>query len=201
METEEQQRLYVLIPPSPLFAAHWSFFLPQSCSYDPVKKRYQESTKGRRIHVSGDRLNGFTLEIIRDYDVSKHRSVGTRGCEIGIVPAKHLEADPDKPNDEQRLKHKDDDEGGGYMDNKPLDAFERVCVEVQAPGPSLNSARQDANVSNGKRTKTEVRDCQWWVRQVVNLLEEREMVLPLPRNGSASSSKKPSELAASLPMH
>lgn len=201
MSTGDQQRLYVVIPPSPLFAAHWSFFLPQHCSYDPVKKRYEESNKGRRIHVSGDRLNGFALEIIRDYSVSKHRSVGSRRYPVGILSSNCLQSTEGDPDVGQCHKNKDDDEGGGYIDNQAVDSFETICLEVEAPGPSLRSAQQGANATDGRRLKVEVRDCQWWVRQVVGVLEERGLLAPLPANGNSSPSKMPSALVASLPVH
>ena len=51
--------LYVHVYPSPLFAAHWSFFLP---------RQNPKSEIGDRIHVTGDRLNGFEYEYIRDYN-------------------------------------------------------------------------------------------------------------------------------------
>lgn len=73
--------LYILIPPCPLFAAHWSLFI-----HDPLNTDTRtESDQGRRIHVSGDRLNGFHLEIIRNYNVRQHRGVGSRRFAIGRV--------------------------------------------------------------------------------------------------------------------
>lgn len=183
--------LYVVIPPSALFAAHWSFFIPELLPFDPITKRHEEAKLGRRIHATGDRLNGFKLEIIRNYDISKHRSVGTRRFAIGLLPSKYLQSVRIPASEGLR---KDDDEGGGYVDNEPTDDFEKLCVEVETPGPSLNSAQ-----SNGRRVKSEVKDCQWWVRKVVEALEERGMVEPLPgRDGDIKSAK---DKVLALPMH
>lgn len=83
--------LYMLVPPSPLFAAHWFFFVPDDCS-DTVKGRNPaRETRGKRIHVSGDRLNGFTLETIKGYDVRKHRAVGSRQFSIGLLGTQYLQ--------------------------------------------------------------------------------------------------------------
>lgn len=194
--------LYVLIPPSPLFAAHWSFFIPNLLDYDAISRRHEESTIGRRIHVSGDRLNGFRLEIVRQYDVSKHRSVGSRRYLVALIPAKHLQASASESlPPAERFKQKDDDEGGGYIDNDAIDDFERICVEVEAPGPSLNRVSQTASSVPTKKAKAEVKDCQWWVRQVVDALMTRGMLEPAPTSANKPASQSPSDAVAALPVH
>jgi hypothetical protein len=185
--------LYVVIPPSALFAAHWSFFIPDTLGYDPVTKRYEESKQGRRIHATGDRLNGFKLEIVRDYDVAKHRSVGTRRFAVGLIPHKHLHPLRTRASEHAKASRKDEDEGGGYVDNEPLDAFEKTCTEAEMPGPSLTSAQ-----SNGRRLKTEVKDCQWWIRRVIEALSDRGMIDPLP---SKDEVKDPNAIVTTLPVH
>lgn len=190
--------LYVLIPPSPLFAAHWSFFLPDEPD-DKSKARPMESTTGRRIHVSGDRLNGFGLEIVRVYDVSKHRAVGSRRFAIALVPAQVLGQATESEQSKSTTNHelKDDDEGGGYVDNSPIDAFERVCVEVEAPGPSLNKV---APREPGKGQKREAKDCQWWIREVVKTMVERGMLSFVPPD-KGRDVQDPVALVAKLPVH
>lgn len=174
---------YILIPPSPLFAAHWSFFIPNSDS----------SSHGRRIHVSGDRLNGFKLEIIRAYDVSLHRSVTSgRRFRIGVVPSSSCSVEPVAGTE---YVQKDEDEGGGYVDNQAVDELERVCLEVEAPGPSLNRV-ETGGVLPGRRVKTEVKDCQWWVRQVVNVLCSRGIL-----RADGSEDRDPISIVESLPVH
>lgn len=189
--------LYVLIPPSPLFAAHWSLFIPDASSFDAASKPYQEPKIGRRIHVSGDRLNGFTLEIVRDYDVKMHR--GARQYPIATIPSASLESSGSSSQGSAPHLQKDEDEGGGYVDNRALDEFERICVEVEAPGPSLN--RVSGSVAgNGKRARVEVRDCQWWVRQVVLALEARGILATLSSDIN-DSGKTPADMVAALPVH
>lgn len=186
--------LYVLIPPSPLFAAHWSFFITDFPFYDASSKRFEEPKTGRRIHVSGDRLNGFSLEFIRDYDISKHRSV--RKYAIAIVSSAGLYHSNSYNNEDHgTFMQKDEDEGGGYVDNRPLDDFEKVCVEVEAPGPSLNRVSD-----GGKRVKMEVKDCQWWVRQVVRALFEQTVISNLPDNVGGDG-KSPIDIVPALPVH
>lgn len=105
---ESSTALYVLIPPSPLFAAHWSFFIPDLL--DATTRGSRESDHGRRIHVADDRLNGFKLEIIRNYNVRQHRSVGSRRFAIGRIGATDIDVTDPKPS---AKKAKDEDEGGG----------------------------------------------------------------------------------------
>jgi len=197
--------LYVLIPPSPLFAAHWSFFLPDLLPCDAVSRRQEESERGRRIHVSGDRLNGFSLQIVRDYNVRQHRGLGSRSFPIALVHERHLRrsgaaliGEGAEDLGRHRYPEKDEDEGGGFVDNEPIDAFERVCLEVEAPGPSLNSANIE-----GKRKRTEVRDCQWWIRRVVEVLVSRDMLLPLPCTGDdgKDADKDALYILSTLPAH
>lgn len=200
---EEQPRttLYILVPPSPLFAAHWSFFLPDLKGYDMISKRQEESPVGRRVHVSGDRLNGFTLEIIREYDVSRHRSVGSRMFPIGSIPATHVQEDASRASkDVSQQTRKDDEDGGGFVDNHPRDAFERTCVEVEAPGPSLNKVLDGIKPAVGRTTRTEVRDCQWWARHVVKELTKAN-ILENWLQADGSRSRSPKELLDELPLH
>lgn len=75
-----------------------------------------------------------------------------------------------------QCEEKDKDEGGGYIDNQPLDAFEQVCVQVDAPGPSLNHVADGPATTESTRLKTQGRDCQWWIVEVVHVLT-REGVL------------------------
>ena len=55
--------MFVLVPLSPLFAAHWSLFVPDDASDEShsVDAEQLPPVKGRRMHVSGDRLNGSAL--------------------------------------------------------------------------------------------------------------------------------------------
>nr|POE48861.1 hypothetical protein CFP56_38958 [Quercus suber] len=176
--------LYVLVPPSPLFAAHWSFFLPEMLPYDSNSKRCEESTMGRRIHVCGNRLTGFQLEIVRDYNVRKHLNVSNRQFPIAKVPLHVLQKCDGISTSgfNEKECYKDEDEGGGYVSNDPIDIFERICVEVHAPGPSLTQVGTGAELASrpGKRAKIHVKDCQWWILQVVEALRSKDLLKPLP---------------------
>lgn len=102
--------------------------------------------------------------IIRSYDEFLDRTVSTSrrfliGSTISDLPLKPVSNSP------HNLR-KDEDEGGGYVDNPAHDELERICLEVDAPGLSLHPANSDEpRHQAGRRLKVEVRDCQWWVRQ------------------------------------
>ncbi|KAF2772223.1 hypothetical protein EJ03DRAFT_216925 [Teratosphaeria nubilosa] len=114
--------LYVLIPPYPLFAAHWSLYLPTIGPYNTLSQRHEKFPSGRRIQVSGDRLHGFELEIIHDYNIRQHKSVpASRKYPIGRVGGEFLVP---RTTGDGRGKVKDEDEGGGFVSDVPVDA---VC--------------------------------------------------------------------------
>lgn len=194
--------LYIVIPPSPLFAAHWSFFIPDLSSGSSESKRHEVPRSGRRIHVTGDRLNGFTLEIIRGYNVSKHKSVSAeRQYLVGALSFPEAQTSVSSDLKSAQVPdgaiYKDEDDGGGYVDNSPRDELERVCVEIEAPGPSLNKVGvAGGGLPGGKRVKMEVKDCQWWIRQVVQALVERGMLVR-----AEGEDREPVERVRSLPMH
>jgi hypothetical protein len=81
-----------------------------------------------------------------------------------------------------------------------IDAWVEACREVPAPGPSLNkvSTTASANADHGLPKRTEVRDCQWWIKQVVTHLVGMGVLLPLD-NGSEEDS--PERLVDRLPQH
>ena len=103
--------LYVHVYPSPLFAAHWSFFLPRHGNILPEV--------GDRIHATGDRLNGFEYEYTIDYD-PKMDSRNPNAFPIGRIATSALAATED--------------------DKSYRNGFDRVCRHVPVPGPSLNPA-------------------------------------------------------------
>jgi hypothetical protein len=167
----------------------------------------RESRVGRRVHVTGDRLNGFELEIIRSYDVGKHRSVGAdRQIRIGrLVLPNALNEDADsapvgsESSRDTSKQRKDDEDGGGFVDNTPRDDFERLCLEIDAPGPSLNkvgASSSDATGPGGKRKKPEVRDCQWWIAQVMRAMIDRGMLVK-----SDGDEREPVDWITALPKH
>ncbi|KAL2214140.1 hypothetical protein CC79DRAFT_114311 [Sarocladium strictum] len=165
--------LYVHVYPSPLFAAHWSFFLPR----EDLK-----SEIGDRIHVTGDGLNGFEYEYVRDYD-PKEDARRPNAFPIGRVMMTAM----------QRLI------GGQVVDEADdRSMFDRICRQVPAPGPSLNSA--SASTGNGAPKRREVRDCQWWIKQATIHLVNEGILLPLDQS-DAHPAESPLTRVDALPKH
>jgi hypothetical protein len=156
-----QQPLYVLVYPSRLFAAHWSFWIPY------LNTAGKEEDTGDRIHVTGDRLNGFQYEYVRHYNVREDERKPARFA-IGLLSAASVSGNHDLT-----------------VDNT-LNPFDRACREVEAPGPSLNKIiTTNAGRANGAPPKKmEVRDCQWWVKQAVAHLVEADILLPMDEGGT-----------------
>ncbi|TPX12400.1 uncharacterized protein E0L32_006812 [Thyridium curvatum] len=174
------QPLYVLVYPSRLFAAHWSLWAPR------IEASGQESVVGDRIHVTGDRLNGFQYEYIQNYNVDKDER-NPKAFPIGRIKTSHLE------HGEQSTASSD----GETHELKAINAFDRACQEVEAPGPSLNkvSIGDNAEIPGPPRRRSEVKDCQWWIKQAVANLVEANILLPLsPEEGKDDPVKRVSEL-------
>jgi hypothetical protein len=212
MESKRNERimqtmdsLFVIIPPSPLFAAHWSLFIldrrRQNMSSTSVGNN--DATTGRRIHVSGDRLNGFKLEIIRRYNITKHRGIGSRRFPIGQISQDNISDISAELERELVDSHpiKDEDEGGGYVDNQPKDDLERICVKIEPPGPSLNHVSDNVSSKGVPTKRPEVRDCQWWVRKVVATLFEAGILRSLSTTGISGEEEEPGQILARLPVH
>ncbi|KAI1483247.1 hypothetical protein F4774DRAFT_156740 [Daldinia eschscholtzii] len=159
--------LYVLVYPSHLFAAHWSFWLP----YTDDNNR--QLNTGDRIHVTGDRLNGFQYEYIRNYDVCEDDR-NPNAFPIGLVPETHLiQANKDKTAVSS-------DKGPRDSENITLNSFDEACKKVPAPGPSLNKVNRGADKTIGIPPKrAEVRDCQWWIKEATSCLIQAGILLPL----------------------
>ncbi|KAF3483798.1 uncharacterized protein GIQ15_03122 [Arthroderma uncinatum] len=142
-----------------LFKAHWAIYIPSLA--DPGI--------GKKIHVQGDVLNGFTLQFMRNY------------C-LNSEPLTHQEVPIGRVADEFVV----DGPGGDEVpDVTPTDRIEEVALSVAAPGPSMNSA------SNGPPTgKAQLRDCQSWVIDMVAALvcqgivaeEAKEVVQNAPKH-------------------
>ena len=200
-------RLYVLVPPSPLFAAHWSFFIPDPPPLDPNKRqcRLEESTIGRRIHVVGDRLNGFKMEIVRGYDLKKDRSNSSgRKFAIGVVEAASISGSflPSGGFNaiEDTAQQKDEDEGGGIVDTQARDKFERICVGAEAPGPSLRKISTNGSKQNeGIQSRLEVRDCQWWIHGVVDTLVKQSILVSAQSKLETDRNQSPKVIVEKLP--
>lgn len=164
--------LYVLVYPSRLFAAHWSFWIPYHYGNG------QESNVGDRIHVTGDRLHGFEYEYVQNYNV-REDDRNPKTFAIGVLSAESL---------------------GRNTEGRAVNAFDRVCQEVPAPGPSLNKVNSaDHRQEPGNPPKrAETKDCQWWIKQAIVHLVEAEMLLPIKEEHGEKSLQ---ERVESLPRH
>ncbi|KAI1139345.1 hypothetical protein F5Y05DRAFT_345408 [Hypoxylon sp. FL0543] len=179
--------LYVLVYPSRLFAAHWSFWLPY------VNDGDRQSNTGDRIHVTGDRLNGFQYEYIRNYNVSEDDR-HPNAFPIALMSETHL-IEPSKcgsiiPGGEDPKDAED----------ITLNAFDKACREVPAPGPSLNKVnRGDGDKpAGGVPKRAEVKDCQWWIKEATSYLVQVGILLPLDEGHEG---KSPVLRVDSLPRH
>ena len=177
------QPLYVLVYPSPLFAAHWSLWLAHTDASG------HESHIGHRIHVTGDRLNGFEYEYIQDYNIQEDERK-PKVFTIGLISSTLLES---KVQDKVMLTNIDDKV-------EFYNVFDKVCQQVKPPGPSLNkvNSKSTGNGSQPPPKRTEVKDCQWWIIKVVEHLVEAGMLLP----GEATQGPRdPRNIVEELPRH
>ncbi|CAJ2510208.1 Uu.00g061080.m01.CDS01 [Anthostomella pinea] len=165
--------LFVLVYPSRLFAAHWSFWLP----YDDASNHI-----GDRVHVTGDRLGGFQYEYIRNYDVSEDDR-HPKALPIGIVSDTHLS----KASKDENLAPSE--KGQQDAEHVAFNAFDEACREVPAPGPSFNKVnRSDAAKAPGAPPKkAEVKDCQWWIKEAASHMVKTGMLLSLEEEDGKES--------------
>jgi hypothetical protein len=181
------QTLYVLVYPSRLFAAHWSFWIPH------LDSGGQESSTGDRIHVTGDCLNGFEYEYVCDYNVDQDDRKPI-AFPIGLV----LVSDTTNTGIDQKrdlIKSKE-----SVTQKVTWNRFDDACRQVSAPGPSLNKVvESDARMPGGAPPrKSEVKDCQWWIKKAASHLWEIKMLLPLD---DANQAEDPVVKVYALPKH
>lgn len=181
---DEFQTLYVLVYPSPLFAAHWSLWLPHSGASG------EASDVGDRIHATGDRLNGFQYEYLQDYN-AKEDSRRPKSFAIGHVSGSITHTSRDV------IAEGVVDSGSG-TDQAALNPFDQACRKVPVPGPNLNRVAPGSATGPAPK-KLEVKDCQWWIKQVVAHLVEAGILFPL--KGEGSRAVTPDERIEMLPKH
>ncbi|KAK2868050.1 hypothetical protein FQN49_003201 [Arthroderma sp. PD_2] len=119
-----------------LFKAHWAIYIPS----------LSDPGTGKKIHVHGDVLNGFTLQFMRNYSLKTE-------------PLAHQEVRIGQVADELVIDGPGGDESADVM---PTDRIEEIALSVEAPGPSMNSAG-----NSPPARKAQLRDCQSWVIDVV----------------------------------
>jgi hypothetical protein len=121
---EQYRPVFLLCYPSGTFKSHWAIFVPEID--DKSVKR------GKLIHVTGSVREGFEVEIKRNFDLKKTKTIPYPPIELGIVSTTYL-ADTIL-------------DGKYSTDSQPLDRFEEVMLSVPAPKASLNKA-SDSQVS------------------------------------------------------
>jgi hypothetical protein len=136
-------------PSGSLFNDHWALFIPNHTSSSP--------TSGTLLQVEGDPLNGFVHDVVRNYDTSRQEYYGR--CqpvlvELGTASKKYLKGDAGAID--------------GVKNLKPRNDVERLALLIEPPLKSMRSAGNDKEGTARKRI--EVRDCQWWVKEVVKKL-------------------------------
>lgn len=125
-----KQPLFLIIYPSPLFAAHWSLFLPTP----------PNESLGTRIHVTGSSLSGFTHEFVRSYDLSDE----SRAYKLLPLPDVDSEFVTDSGVERGSC---DQDNGAETTNARPASELERIALEVPAPGKSLKGVDVGGDVS------------------------------------------------------
>ncbi len=119
--TTDQQELSnsrpasLVIYHSPLFAAHWSLWIPSE----------NDSDLGKIIHVHGSVAEGFEHEFKRNYRLSEDSRTNSIRL-LGTVSGSSIV----DPEDETY-----------YTDVIPLDIMEETALRVEAPGPSLRQSQ------------------------------------------------------------
>ncbi|KAG6357823.1 hypothetical protein INS49_013703 [Diaporthe citri] len=132
--------------PSPLFHAHWALFVP-----DQARPQC-----GTVLNVRGDPLNGFVHEFERGYIPSEDPEKPPTVLKLGTIAERLIKPERIAPNGK---------------DLAAYNRLERLALSIDAPGRSLGRG-----ASKDGRVRVEIRDCQWWVRQLVSSMIEQEMV-------------------------
>ncbi|KAH6887602.1 hypothetical protein B0T10DRAFT_490074 [Thelonectria olida] len=140
--------IYLIVYNSRLFPAHWSFWIPS----------LSDPTIGKRIQATGNALTGFTVAFERNYDIE----ATNRAHELVAL----TEVDDIYIDDGDSCKG-----GPESTDTRPIDRLEEVALSVPAPGPSLVSS-----TSAAPRRRAEIKNCQTWLRGVVQKLIEEKMM-------------------------
>lgn len=117
--------IYLIVFHSPLFAAHWSLWIPSP----------KNSTIGKVSHVEGSPSAGFSHEFKRNYDIS------TESRKNSVIFLCQVDGDSvvDAAGD-----------GAYSTDATAVDVVERWALAVEAPGPSLRSAGAAVSVFVGR---------------------------------------------------
>ncbi|KND94709.1 hypothetical protein TOPH_00023 [Tolypocladium ophioglossoides CBS 100239] len=118
------------------FKDHWAYFVRSN----------DQSSKGVRVHATGDVRNSFKLEMERMLDVLATDNPPTTRIPLQWVDAQYF--------DERAMFN-----SGNYkVDSVPVCRFEASAHKVKAPGKSLNSVDKAT-----PRKNVVQKDCQTWI--------------------------------------
>jgi len=109
------REIFLLVYPSPLFAAHWSLWIPSQSNPE----------LGKVVHVTGAVSVGFILEFKRNYDIA-NTGRGSTLILLAEVDDKYV---ADVPGD-----------GAFSLDQNAVDDIERLALTFPPPTKSLTQA-------------------------------------------------------------
>ena len=116
----------LIIYNSPLFAAHWSLFIP-----NPPPLSNDISHKGKINHVTGDSLNGFVHGIKRNHDLQQEDRLFTLVLLCNVEEQNIID-----PVDAEYVE-----ENGEEV--RARDVIEESALSVRAPGKSLRTVGEE----------------------------------------------------------
>jgi len=130
--------IYLIVFNSPLFPAHWGFWIPDPSSSDPQIGTY--------LNATGDAASGFSIEFERNHehgvDGRRHQLIS-----LGEVADEHV---VDVMGD-----------GKWSVDQVARDRLEEVVLGVKPPGPSLIAADSKVSFVMCKRSMGWLIDWMW----------------------------------------
>ncbi|KAF1828171.1 hypothetical protein BDW02DRAFT_513043 [Decorospora gaudefroyi] len=149
------REIYILSYPSGTFKSHWALWIPRKHANLQSLPEQKKGPQGMLIHVKGSLAAGFKHEFQR-------ASYGPQSFErpwykvLGRIREEHLTDGPTEGTD-----------------STAYNTVETLALSIPAPGPSLNSAMSPAS-----GLRPEIRDCQWWLKQLIDQLIQRQMLHP-----------------------
>ncbi|KAG5336320.1 hypothetical protein C0989_012168 [Termitomyces sp. Mn162] len=144
--------IFLIISPNPLFAAHWSIWIPSI-------PQAEGEDLGKVLHVTGSPVTGFVHEVKRGYDMSTTRHAYSFII-LGQIDS-NLVVDVDLKD--QVIFTADDDCEAPSIES--IDAIEKLAFSVPAPKKTLKSASDNVNAPRPK-----IENCQNWIGHFVDLL-------------------------------
>ncbi|KAK2751138.1 hypothetical protein FQN57_000213 [Myotisia sp. PD_48] len=142
------------------FNDHWGLWIPS----------LTDENIGTVIDVEGDPRDGFRHEIKRNYNKKLNPQRSILFTFLGNIDDVHLDVDNVIP-----ISSESAGEEGFTVDTNPRNGLERYALSIPPPLPSMNSVAIDATNATDAAViprRRELKDCQWWLAQVVAKLVE-----------------------------